>query len=219
LSSHFVDTTLAEVSERVDGKICHKISGANVLEVVQPDELAITPFGAGSLTGDWFEPLFRQHYPRIVALLARLTGDRAQAEEIAADTFSKLARRSVLLASREDVTAWIYRVAANAGMDAVRANARRRRKEQAASRERLRMGGEAGALDLLLREEREARVRSILAELKPRDAQILLMRSSGLAYREIAQTLGLAASSVGTVLARAEREFERRFRGRYGDDV
>jgi RNA polymerase sigma-70 factor, ECF subfamily len=193
---------------------------------VQPDELAITPFGAGSRTGDWFEALFREHYQRIVALLARLTGDRSQAEEIAADTFSKLARRSVLLASREDVTAWIYRVAANAGLDAVRANARRRIKnarrrikEEAAGRERLRTGEEAGALDLLLREERGERVRSILAGLKPRDAQILLWRSSGMPYREIAQALGVAPSSVGTLLARAEREFERRFRARYGDDI
>ncbi len=110
------------------------MAGVDVLNVVQPDELAITPFGAGSRTGDWFEALFREHYPRIVALLARLTGDRAQAEEIAADTFSKLTRRSVLLAGREDVTAWIYRVAANAGLDAVRANARRRIKEEAAGR-------------------------------------------------------------------------------------
>jgi RNA polymerase sigma-70 factor, ECF subfamily len=198
---------------------CHKTAGTDVINDVQPDELAITPFGAGPRTGDWFEALFREHYPRIVGLLARLTGDRAQAEEIAADTFSKLARRSALLASREDVTAWIYRVAANAGLDAVRANARRRRKEEAASRERLRADDTAGALDLLLLEERGARVRSVLAALKPRDAQILLLRSSGMPYREIALALGVAPSSVGTLLARAEREFERRFRARYGDDV
>lgn len=186
---------------------------------MQPDELAITPFRAGLRAGDWFEVLFREQYPRIVALLARLIGDRAQAEEIASDTFSKLARRSVLLASREDVTAWVYRVASNAGLDAVRANARRRRKEEAAGREQVRTGQEAGALDVLLREEREAQVRTILAVLTPRDAQILLFRSSGMAYREIAQALGVATSSVGTMLARAEQEFERKYRARYGGAV
>jgi RNA polymerase sigma factor (sigma-70 family) len=186
---------------------------------VQPDELAVTPFGAGPRSGDWFEALFRDHYPRIVSLLARLTGDRGQAEEIAADTFSKLARRSFLLASREDVTAWVYRVASNAGLDALRANARRRRKEEAAGRERLRSGGDANALDFLLRAERSVQVRAVIAGLKPRDAQILLLRSGGMAYREIAQALGVAASSVGTILARAEREFERRYRAQYGGDV
>ncbi|MBV8732118.1 MAG: sigma-70 family RNA polymerase sigma factor [Acidobacteriia bacterium] len=192
---------------------------ADVIRGVQPEELAVTGFRAGPRAGEWFEALFREHYPRIVALVARLTGDRSQAEEIAAESFSKLAARGVLLASRQDVTAWVYRVATNAGLDAIRANTRRRRKEEAASREQLRTGEHTGALDELLREERGAQVRTILAELKPRDAEILLLRSSGLAYREIAEALGIAASSVGTMLARAEREFERRYRARYGDAI
>jgi len=186
---------------------------------VQPEELAVTPFGTAPRTGEWFEALFRDHYPRVVGLLTRLTGDPGQAEEIASDVFSKLARRPVLLAGREDVTAWVYRVASNAGLDAVRANARRRKKEEAASRERLRAGAEAGALDSLLREERAACVRALLAAMKPRDAQVLLLRSSDMAYREIAQALGVQPSSVGTILARAEREFERRYRERHGDDI
>jgi len=62
-------------------------------------------------------------------------------------------------------------------------------------------------------------VRGVLASMKPREAQLLLLRSSDLAYREIARALGVQAGSVGTLLARAEREFERRYRTRYGDDV
>jgi RNA polymerase sigma-70 factor, ECF subfamily len=195
---------------------------ADVIRGVQPEELALSPLrtrSAGSRDSEWFEALFRDHYPRLVGLLARLTGDRAQAEEIAAEAFSKLARRSALLASREDVAAWVYRVATNAGLDALRAAARRRKTEEAAVAERIRAGAEAGALEGLLREERSARVRVILAAMKARDAQLLLLRSGEMAYREIAQTLGIQASSVGTLLARAEREFERKYRARYGDDV
>ena len=191
----------------------------DVLVVVQPEELAVAPFGAASRTGECFEALFREHYPRVVGLLARLTCDPGQAEEIASDVFSKLSRRLFLLAGREDIAAWLYRVAMNAGLDAVRANARRRRKEEAASRERLRTGSEDCALESLLREERAARVRALLAAMKPRDAHILLLRSSGMPYREIAQALGVQASSVGTILARAERDFERRYRARHGDDI
>lgn len=204
---------------RVDHGNCHKIGAPDVLEIVQPEELAVAAFGAASRSGRWFEELFREHYPRVVSLLTRLTGDPGQAEEIASDVFSKLARRSVLLAGREDVAAWIYRVATNAGLDAVRANARRRKKEEAASRERWRTGSEDGVLDSLLRAERGVRVRTLLAAMKPRDAQVLLLRSSGMAYREIAWALGVQPSSVGTILARAERDFERRYRARYGDDV
>lgn len=166
---------------------------------------------------DRFDALFHAHYPRVVGMLGRLMGDRGQAEEIAADAFCKLAQ---VRGGSEmvDLTAWLYRVALNAGLDAVRANVRRKRREEAAGAESLRAAA-PGALDDLLRRERCARVREVLAALKPRDAQILLMRSAGCAYREVSEALGIEPGSVGTLLARAEAEFARRYRARYGDDV
>ncbi len=191
----------------------------SVIRSVQPaEEFALTPAGAPG-AGAWFEAAFRRHYPRMVGLLARLTGDRGQAEEIAADVFSKLSRQPGLLRSPEDFTPWIYRVATNAGLDAVRSNSRRRRREEEAGVERMRAEAPDNALQGLLRAERCARVRVVLGALKPRDAQLLLLRADGLAYREVAEILGVQPGSVGTLLARAEAEFERRFRSRYGDDV
>ena len=185
---------------------------------MQPEELALRPIAARADDNSPFEALFREHYPRVVGVLARLTGDRAQAEEIAAETFSKLARRSRLPGSA-DPAAWIYRVATNAGLDALRAQRRRRRFEEAVVAEQTREVAGGGALEDLIRAERAGRVRAVLASMKPRDAGLLLLRSSGLAYREIAQTLSVQPGSVGTLLARAEREFERKYRSRYGDDV
>ena len=40
-----------------------------------------------------------------------------------------------------------------------------------------------------------------------RDRELLLMRYSGFSYREIADAVDVAATSVGTLLARAERRF------------
>jgi RNA polymerase sigma-70 factor (ECF subfamily) len=102
-------------------------------------------------------------------------------------------------------------------LDALRANSRRRRREEEARAESLRTGTTDDALRSLMREERRARVRLVLESLKPRDAQLLLLRSNGLAYRELADAVGVAPASIGTLLARAEAEFERRFRARYGD--
>ncbi len=110
-------------------------------------------------------------------------------------------------------------MATNAGLDALRSNARRRRREDAAGAEALRGAASGGALEELLRSERRVRVQAVLGELKPRDAQLLLLRAEGLAYRKLAETLGIHPGSVGTMLARAESEFERRFRARYGDEV
>jgi RNA polymerase sigma-70 factor (ECF subfamily) len=176
-------------------------------------EMALMPAGV------WFDVLFREHYPRVVALLARLTGDRSQAEEIAADVFCKVSQRGALGLDRDNPAPWIYRVATNAGLDAMRSNSRRRKREETAGAESLRAGRSDDALDAMLREERCARVREVLGGLKPRDAQLLLLRAEGLAYRELAEALALNPGSVGTLLARAEAEFERRFRARYGEDV
>jgi RNA polymerase sigma-70 factor (ECF subfamily) len=170
-------------------------------------------------SGLWFDAIFREHYSRVVALLARLTGDRAQAEEIAADVFCKVSQRGRLALGGDDPAPWIYRVATNAGLDALRSNTRRRRREEAAGVESVRLAGQGSVLDDVLREERCARVREVLGILKPRDAQLLLLRAEGLAYRELAEALGMQPGSVGTLLARAEAEFEKRFRARYGDGL
>ena len=202
---------------------CHNFGVDVVFTGVQPEEIALNPAEAGA-AGDSriaasVEALFREHYGRIAGMLTRLTGDRAHAEEIASDVFHKLSQRPALLDSREDLTAWIYRVATNAGCDALRTNSRRRKREAAAGLEGIHAAAAPSALDAMLAEERRERVRAVLGALKPREAQLLLLRSSGLAYREIAGTLGIEPASVGTMLARAEAEFERRFRARYGEHV
>src|ERR1039457_6718160 len=123
-----------------------------VLRGVQPaEEFALTPAHAGA--GDnsraasaWFDALFREHYPRVVGLLARLTGDRGQAEEIAADVFCKLSQQRGLPPDREQLTPWLYRVATNAGLDGIRSNSRRKRREEAAGTANLHSGAGADAL-------------------------------------------------------------------------
>ena len=54
--------------------------------------------------------------------------------------------------------------------------------------------------------------RAALAKMNPRQAQLLVMRYSGLAYKDIAQSLNLSPTSIGPLLLRAEREFEKRCR-------
>ncbi len=66
-----------------------------VSNIVQPAKelaLSLADAPAEGRGRAWFDAIFREHYPRVVAMLARLTGDRGQAEEIAADAFCKLRR-------------------------------------------------------------------------------------------------------------------------------
>jgi RNA polymerase sigma-70 factor (ECF subfamily) len=54
-------------------------------------------------------------------------------------------------------------------------------------------------------------VRTSLASIKPRSAKLLILRHSGFSYAEIADALQISPGSVGTLLARAEREFKKKF--------
>jgi RNA polymerase sigma-70 factor (ECF subfamily) len=70
----------------------------------------------------------------------------------------------------------------------------------------------------LERSERIAAVRSVLETLPERDRQLLLMREEGFKYDEIAQVVGVAPASVGTLIARALRRFVEAYRAREAVD-
>lgn len=159
-----------------------------------------------------FETIFLEHYERVVGVLLRLTGNRAQAEELANEVFLRLSHKSTSWLLMNNIGGWLYKAATHAGIDALRASAHRTRYEQAAAQAmRMDERTKAGPLNDVLREEERARVRLALSLLKPAQAQLLLMRASGCSYKELANTLNIAVGSVGTMLNRAEAEFRKRY--------
>ncbi len=54
-----------------------------------------------------------------------------------------------------------------------------------------------------LGEERTRRLRAAIEKLPPQQRECMLLRSSGLRYREIAEILGINTSSVGPLVQRA----------------
>jgi RNA polymerase sigma-70 factor (ECF subfamily) len=171
--------------------------------------------GRGS-TREHFEDLFLAHYARIVAILRRMLGDHARAEDLANEVFLKLYRRPLSRDSGGNVPGWLYRTATNLGIDTLRSLARRNRYEQEAARAENKNQIAENAFDQALRTERQQRVRTVLAELKPAQAQLLLLRAFGHTYKELADSLAIEPGSVGTLLVRAEGAFEQRYRELYG---
>jgi len=163
-----------------------------------------------------FEALFVANYSRIVSVLCRMVGDRSQAEELASEVFLKLYRQRLPQRPDGNVPGWLYRTATNAGIDALRAAARRKRLEQAAALDGQRNHRADSSLEQMLREEKQQRVRAVLADLKPGQAQLLLLRAAGHSYKELAAALEIEAASVGTMLIRAEAAFEKLYREIYG---
>jgi len=168
----------------------------------------------GTAGAQSFEDLFAEHYPRLVRTLLRLVGSPAQAEELAAEAFYRLYRQD---RPGENPAGWLYRTAWNLGLDTLRADSRRVRREQHVSRESYMNQSTENPLNHLLAEERRDRVRAVIAQLKPVQGQVLLMGSSGYSCKEIASVLGMKTDSLYVLIARAKAQFERKYLRLYGE--
>ena len=158
-----------------------------------------------------FETLFMEHWARVYRLLYRLVGDPAEAEDMALETFLRLQKHQ----KRENgfnPGGWLHRVATNLGLQSIRSWKRREHYELAAGRFALEEAEAESPAAILAQEEERQRVRMALARMNERQSQLLILRYSGLSYQEIAKALDLASSSIGPLLVRAEREFEKQFR-------
>jgi RNA polymerase sigma-70 factor (ECF subfamily) len=156
-----------------------------------------------------FEALFLRHYDMVYGVLFRMTGTRAEAEDLAQEVFLKLYQRP--LRRDENVAGWLYRVAINAGYNALRAGQRRARREQHAGRE---TPPSPTPEDQAVQNETRRAVLAALAEINPRSAKLLVLREMGFSYGELAEIIKVAPGSVGKLLARAREAFEVAYRRR-----
>jgi RNA polymerase sigma-70 factor, ECF subfamily len=159
-----------------------------------------------------FEALFREHYARIVSVLYRLVGD--DADDLAQEVFMRLYQKPPRAAD-SDLGAWLYRVATNLGYNALRARKRWTSYRNLVARV---VGGadwreaEPDPEAQATRADECRQVRLALAHLTKQQTSILVLRYSGLSYREIAAVVDVAPGSVGALLARAEASFEQAYR-------
>jgi RNA polymerase sigma-70 factor, ECF subfamily len=165
-----------------------------------------------SPAGTDFEGLFHEYWSKVCSLLAHMVGDSDEAEDLALEVFWRLSLRPHLFSQGQNLGAWIYRVATNIGYNAIRSRKRRQHYELNAGRDQIERRGDHNPAEKLESAEDSRQVREILSRMKPRSAKILTLRYSGLTYSEIADTLDVSVRSIGTLLARAEREFEQRYR-------
>jgi len=157
-----------------------------------------------------FQAAFEAHWSQVCRALYRLVGDWDEAEDLALEVFYRLHRQP----PREPrgLAGWLRRTATNVGLNALRARQRRRRYEEEAGALELQRANSPDPATEVERNEERSSVHCVLAQMKPRAARVLALRHSGLSYAEVAAALNVASSSVGTLLARAEKEFERRYR-------
>ena len=150
-----------------------------------------------------FDTTFDEEYLPLVRYCHRLSGDRDAAEDVAQEAMVRLFERDVE-GSSAGIRAWLFKTATHLIRDRYRVEGNRMR----LLIENPVMTTDPESPDKALeRTENRARARRALDAMPARDREMLLMRYSGFSYREIADAVDVAATSVGTLLARAERRF------------
>ncbi|HUE77083.1 MAG TPA: sigma-70 family RNA polymerase sigma factor [Longimicrobiales bacterium] len=150
------------------------------------------------------EGLFHRLYPPLFRYLHRLTGDRDAADDAAQESFVRLTEQSL---PEDEVRPWLFTVATNLVRDRARKSERHRRLQSYVP-----TGSRAVAPDASAeRSERISMVRLALERVPERDRTMLLMREEGFRYDEIARAVDVAPGSVGTLLARAAKRFEKAY--------
>jgi len=160
-----------------------------------------------------FDTMFALHFARVARVVGRVVRDHGRAEDLAVDAFVKWWRHRD--SKGERTVGWLYRVAVRLALDELRRTARHSRLERV-----------IGALrwapptpeELHTVHDEQQRVRLVLSTLRRRDAALLLLRSDGLAYDELALALGLNPASIGTLISRAQRAFRTEYVRRYGSE-
>lgn len=166
-----------------------------------------------------FEKYFADNWTSIYRLLARMLGDPAEAEDLALETFYRLYQHHPNPEQEFNAGGWLYRVATNLGYRSIRSFKRREHYESTAMKNISTEAREDNPMEMLDKKEEFQMARKVLAKMNPRQSQILVLRYSGKAYREIAQALNLSPASIGPLLLRAEREFEKCYRTLKQEDL
>ena len=185
--------------------------GAVPMRERDDDEL-IGLFRTGEVAA--FEELYRRHQPVVFRRLTRLCGNAAIAEELAQEAFLRAAQR-ITVTGELRFRAWVIRIGTNLGIDHLRSL---RRHPAQPLDDVLGLKPAAGTthiadteLDVERREDARF-VASVLARLRPRHRQVLVLREiEGLDYRAIAERLGVSTSAVETLLFRARGRFREEY--------
>jgi len=159
-----------------------------------------------------FESLFHEHWAPIYRLFLRMVVDPAEAEDLALETFFRLYQHHPNPEEEFNTGGWLHKVATNLALHSIRSFKRRVHYEVTAGKDALEQAPENQPSEIFAEKEDQRIARLTLAQMNPRQAEILVMRYSGMAYKEIAATLQLSPTSIGPLLLRAEGDFEKRYR-------
>ncbi|HJU88619.1 MAG TPA: RNA polymerase sigma factor [Gemmatimonadaceae bacterium] len=150
-----------------------------------------------------FETLYRAHVGRVIALCARLAGDRVRAEEIAQDVFVRVWERLAQFRGESAFTTWLHRLTVNYVLNEHRTEVRRiARVMTEADLDVVQSADSSGATSAGEDIDLERAIASLPAGAR---AVFVLHDVEGYRHEEIATIVGIAVGTSKAHLCRARR--------------
>ena len=165
-----------------------------------------------------FDEAFTLHHRTVFRTARAVVHDAGLAEDITQEVFIRLYKNMDAIKNDEMLRPWLIRVALNLAKNALRGNLRTTVREENYVKE---TDESFGAIDPELEYERRQQVKEVrtaLDQIREPLRSCLILKQQGLSYKEIADSLSINETSVGTFVARARKEFMR-FYGPVGRDA
>ncbi len=146
------------------------------------------------------ELLLSRYQVRVFAYLYRLSGERAQAEDIFQETMTRAIQQLPRFDTGRSFSTWLYTIGTNLWRDHARSRRRAELRQARQAVEAIPRSAEPSPLDEMERREIEAEVRQALSDLPEDHRVVLTLRHyDGFSYAQIAQVLDCP---IGTVKSR-----------------
>jgi RNA polymerase sigma factor (sigma-70 family) len=163
-----------------------------------------------------FEEAFSLHHRTVFRAARSVVQDPGLAEDVTQETFIKLYNHIDSIKDEEMLRPWLIRVAMNLAKNTVRGKMRANTRDENYVKETV----ENSVFSVEKEFEQKTEVSEIyraLDSIKEPLRSCLILRQQGLSYREIAESLSLNETSIGTFVARARQEFLK-FYGRQNEE-
>ena len=161
-----------------------------------------------------FEEAFALHHRTVFRAARSIVQDAGLAEDITQETFLRFYKNQDSITDLEMLRPWLIRVAINVAKNTVRGQFRANTRDDNYVKETRTF--EAASIEIDYEEQAGlSEIYRSLNKIKEPLRSCLMLKQQGLSYKEIAASLELNESSIGTFVARARHEFTR-FYGKIG---
>lgn len=174
-----------------------------------------------------FRLLVEQHQRQVINICFRFVHDRAEAEDLAQETFIEIHRSISRFRGQSSLSTWIHRIAVTKSLDFVRK--RSRQKRGGGVQPPVRLDDSTGDIPgpdsaepdkiLELQERREILKRALAGLPKTQHAAFVLSKYDGMSSKDVAATMNTSVSSVESLVHRAKLYLQKSLREYYEKNI